>query len=109
MVTTATFAHSAAIPRATAAETVVLPTPPDPPHTHTRFPASSRVTLTDRPRERFQAASQLNLELICQSLELGPVEILAEDERQLRDPAVQVQPGAQAVQLGALGLDAHML
>jgi hypothetical protein len=40
IVTTATLAPSAAMPSAIAAEVVVLPTPPDPPHTHTRFPAN---------------------------------------------------------------------
>ena len=45
MVTTATLAPSAAIPSAIAADVVVLPTPPDPPQTHTRLPASRSETL----------------------------------------------------------------
>ncbi len=39
MLTTATLRPRAARPSASAAETVVLPTPPAPTHTHTRFSA----------------------------------------------------------------------
>src|SRR5437764_276584 len=46
IVTTATFAPRAAIPSATAAEVVVLPTPPEPAHTQTRLPSSISTTLT---------------------------------------------------------------
>ena len=44
MVTTATFAPSAAAPIASAAAVVVLPTPPEPAHTTMRRPARSSAT-----------------------------------------------------------------
>src|SRR5437763_3764155 len=102
MVTTATFAPSAAMPNATAADTVVLPTPPEPPQTQTRLPASKRETLTGSPR----AALQLNLEEVSQPFEPGSIQFLSKQERQLDDPAVHAQASAQAVELNALGVAA---
>src|SRR5205823_288157 len=49
IVTTATLAPAAAIPSAMAADVVVLPTPPDPAHTHTRLPSSISATFTAPP------------------------------------------------------------
>src|SRR3954469_17788789 len=48
MVSTATFLPCAAMPSATEAETVVLPTPPEPAHTHTSLRLSIPSTLTRR-------------------------------------------------------------
>ncbi len=58
MVTTATLAPSAAIPSAIAADVVVLPTPPEPPHTHTRLPASRSETLIARQSRNDAFASR---------------------------------------------------
>ena len=51
MVTTATFAPSAAAPMPSAADVVVLPTPPEPAHTTTRLPAISSATEVAQPSD----------------------------------------------------------